>query len=122
MAVDAESNEGAILVPARQGHRGYPAVGQPPPSTVPPVWNASSTEGPEWDSQAHSTVHLGRGAEEAAISGGGGEGGCRQGFQRLWVPPVDGDLLQIPGAGDLGNGRRLVGSGEELGLGKDGME
>ena len=31
------------------------------------------------------------------ISSGGGEGGHRQGFKILWVPPGDGDLLQIPG-------------------------
>ena len=81
-------------------------------------------EGPEWDSQAHDTMHLGSGEEETAFSGGGGEGGHRQGFQRLWVPPGYGDLLQIPRAGDLGDGRQrlLAGGDEELGPGKDGVE
>ena len=79
-------------------------------------------EGPKWDAQEHVTVHLGSGAEEMAISGGGGEGGYHQGFQRLWAPPGDGDLLQIPGAGDLGRGRRLAGGGEGFGPGKKGLE
>ena len=57
-----------------------------------------------------------------AISGIGGEVGHRQGFQRLWAPPGDGDLLQIPGAGDIGDGRQLDGGGEELGPGEEGLE
>ena len=72
-------------------------------------------KGPEWDAQAQGTVHLGSGAEETEISGGGGEGGHCQVFQRLWAPPGDGDLLQIPGAGDIGDGRRMAGGAEELG-------
>ena len=72
----------------------------------------AKVEGPEWDSQAHITVHSGSGAEYMAISGRGGEGGHRQGFQRLRGPPGDGDLLQIPGTGDLGSRRGLAGGGE----------
>ena len=67
-------------------------------------------------------MHSRSGAEETAFSGVGGEGGHRQGFQRLWDPPGDGDLLQIPRAGYLGNRRPLAGGGEELGTGKDGVE
>ena len=66
----------------------------------------------------HGKVHSGNGAEETAISGGGGEGVHRQGFQHLWEPLGYGDLLQIPGAGDLGNRRRLAGGGKELGPGE----
>ena len=69
-------------------------------------------EVPEWDAQAHSTVHLRSLAEETAISGGGEEGGHCQNIQRLWTPPGDGDLLQIPGAGDIGSGQLLARSGE----------
>ena len=72
-------------------------------------------EDPEWDEQAHGTVFPGSGAEDTEISGGEGEGGHRQGFQRLWDPPGDVELLQIPGVGDLGGGRQLASSGEELG-------
>ena len=79
-------------------------------------------EGPEWDAQAHGTVHSGSGAEEMGIIGGGGEGGPCQGFQSLWASPGDGDLLQIPRAGDLGDGRQLAGGGEELGPGEGGVE
>ena len=61
-------------------------------------------KGPEWDAQAHDIVHQGSGAEETAISGGGGERGHRQGFQRLLAPPGYGDILQIPGVVDLGSG------------------
>ena len=67
-------------------------------------------------------MHSGSGEEETAIIGGGREGGHRQGFQRLWAPPGDGDLLQIPRAGDLGDIRQLAGGGEELGPGEDGVE
>ena len=56
------------------------------------------------------------------ISGGGGEEVHRQGLWNLWAPPGDGDLLQIPMAGDIGNGQLLADGGEELGLGKDGVE
>ena len=69
---------------------------------MPPVWHASAMEIPEWDSPTHSTVQPVRRAEATAISSGGGEGGHRQGFQRLWAPPGDGDLLQIPETGDIG--------------------
>ena len=47
---------------------------------------------------------LGSGAEETVIKVGGVEEGRHQGFQFLCAPPGDGDLLQIPGAGDLGDG------------------
>ena len=53
-------------------------------------------------------------AEETAISGRGGEVGHRQDFQRLWAPPGDGDLLQIPGTVDLSGRRRLAGGGDKL--------
>ena len=78
-------------------------------------------EGPEWDAQAHITVHLWKGVEDTVISSEGEEGGHCQVFQCLWAPPGDGDLLQIPGAGDLGGVRRLAGGGEELGPGKEGL-
>ena len=79
-------------------------------------------EGPEWDAQAHGTVNSGIVAEERVINGRGLEGGHRQGFQRLWDTPVYGDLLQIPGASDLGDRQRLAGGGEELEPGKEGLE
>ena len=70
----------------------------------------------------NSTVQPGRGAEETDISGRVGEGGHRQGFQRLWSPPGDGDLLQIPGTVGIGGRRRLDSGGEELFPGKGGLE
>ena len=57
-----------------------------------------------------------------AIRVRGGEGGRRQGFQCLWAPPGDGELLQIPMSGDLCNRLKLSVSDEELGPGKDGVE
>ena len=103
--VNADGDEGSLLEPARQGHCGDPGGGKPSPSTVHPVQYDGAVEGPEWDAQAHVTVKLGSGAEETAISGGEGDGGHRQGFQRLWAPPGDGNILQITGEGDLGNGK-----------------
>ena len=61
-------------------------------------------------------------AEETAFSGVGGEGGHCQGFQRLWEPPGDGDLLQIPRAVYLGKRRPLAGGSDNLGPGEDGVE
>ena len=80
-------------------------------------------EVPEWDSQTHGTVQLGRGAEQSSVSSvGGGEVGHRQVFQRLWATPEDGDLIQIPGTSDIGGRQQLAGGGEELVSGKDGLE
>ena len=79
-------------------------------------------EGPEWDAQTHSTVQLGSGAEDMAISGGVVEGGHLQVFQHLWAPPEDADILQIPGTGDIGGRQWLSGGGKELVTGKGGLE
>ena len=79
-------------------------------------------EGPEWDAQTYITEKTGSGAEAAAISSGGVEGGHYQGFQRLWVTPGDGGLLQIPGTGDLSDRWKLDGSGKEILPGEGGME
>ena len=49
-----------------------------------------------------------------ALISRGGEGGRLQGIQRLWEPPGDGDLIPIPGTGDLGGKQRLAGGGQEL--------
>ena len=57
-----------------------------------------------------------------AISCGGVERGHHQVFQCLWAPPVDGDLLQIPGTIDLSGRQLLAKGGEELVPGKDGLE
>ena len=57
-----------------------------------------------------------------ALGSGGGEGGQRQGIQRLWLPPGDGGLILIPGMGDLSVRRRLAGGGQELVTGKGGLE
>ena len=32
------------------------------------VGHAGAVEGPEWDAQAHATLHTGRGAEDTSIS------------------------------------------------------
>ena len=47
----------------------------------------------------------GGGSEATALSRGGEAGGHPQGIQRLWDPPVYGDLIPIPGENDLGSGR-----------------
>ena len=77
--------------------------GNLPHPCFPYVWHAGAVEVPEWDAPANGTMHSGSGAEETSFSGGIGEGGHLQSFQSLWDTPVDGDLLQIPRAGDLGD-------------------
>ena len=96
-----DCDKGALLVPASQGQCSDPGGGKHPPPMVPPVKDYGAVECPEWDTHTHSTVQPRLGAEEAGVSGGGGEGGNCQGLQRLWAPPGDGDLLQIPETGDI---------------------
>ena len=67
-------------------------------------------------------MQTGRGVEETEISGGVGEGGCHQGFKRIWVPPREDELLQVPGIGDIGGRLRLAGGNEELVPGKGGLK
>ena len=55
-----------------------------------------------------------QGLEETTISGRGGDIGHCQIFQRLWAPPGDGELLQIPGMGYLGGIQQLAGSDEGI--------
>ena len=43
-------------------------------------------------------------------------------LKRLWGTHGDGDLLPIPGLGDICVGRQLNGGGRELFEGKDGAE
>ena len=43
-------------------------------------------------------------------------------LKRLWGTHGDGDLLPIPGLGDICVGRQLNGGGRELFEGKDGVE
>ena len=57
-----------------------------------------------------------------ALGGGGGGGGHLQVAQRLWASPGDGDLLLIPGVGDLGGGQRLAGGGQEFVTGEGSVE
>ena len=52
----------------------------------------------------------------------GGAGGNIHVIQRLWAPPGDGELLPIPGEGDLGGGRRLAVSSQEFVKGEGGVE
>ena len=86
------------------------------------VSHAGSVEATEWDELVHSALQDGSVEEATALDGGGGDGGHLQVTQSLWAPPGDGDLLLIPGTGDLGVRRRLAGGGQELILGKGGVE
>ena len=98
------------------GYRGDSGGGQPPPPTLPPVQHAGAMAVAKRDAPPHSAVQEGGGAEAAALGSGGGEG-----IQRLWSPPGYGDLLMIPGEGDLGGGKWLASSGPEFGKGKGGV-
>ena len=71
-------------------------------------------KGTEWDAPAQITVKKGSGEEETALSSGGGEVGHRQGIQILWSPPGYGELLPIPGTGNLGFIQQLSSGGKEL--------
>ena len=76
----------------------------------------------EQEAPAHSVVQVGRGEEATELGGGRGAGGHLQGIQSLWVRPGDGDLLTIPGAGDLGGRQQLAGGGKEFVTVKGGVE
>ena len=71
---------------------------------------------------AHSAVKEGGGSEVTALGGGGGAGGHLQGIQCLWDPPGDGDLLPMPGQGDISGGQQLYGGSQEFVKGKGGAE
>ena len=66
------------------------------------MWHTSAVEVAEWDAPVHSVVQEERGAEATALGVGGGASVRLQGIHRLWEPLGDGDLLPIPGAGDIG--------------------
>ena len=86
------------------------------------MWHTSAVEVAEWDAPVHSVVQEERGAEATALGVGGGASVHLQGIHRLWEPLGDGDLLPIPGAGDIGGKQRLEISGQELIAGKGGVE
>ena len=74
------------------------------------------------DAPVHIAVQEGSGEEATELGGGGGAGGHLQGIQRLWAPPGYGDLILIPGAGDIGSGRQLSVGGQELVTGDGSVE
>ena len=71
---------------------------------VPSVLYSGDVDVAEWDSPAHSAVKEGGGAEAAELGGEGGAGSHLQGIQRLYSTPGYGELLPIPGEGDIGGG------------------
>ena len=91
-----------LLALARPGHHGGNGGGEPHPSTVTSVQHAGAVAVPEQAAPAHIKVQEGGGEELTALDSGGGKGGHIKGVQRLWTPPSDGNLLQIPGESDLG--------------------
>ena len=56
------------------------------------------------------------------LGGGGGAGGHLQCIQRLWDIPGDGDLLLIPGAGNLDGRQQMAGGGQESVMGEGVVE
>ena len=81
--------------------RGHGGV-KPSPPTVHSVQHAGAVAVPERATMEHSVVKEGGGAEAMALGRIGGKCGYLKGVQRLWKPPWDGDLLQIPGNSDIG--------------------
>ena len=70
----------------------------------------------------HISVQEGSVEEATACGGRGGADSHLQGIQCLWAPPGDGGFLPIPGVGDIGSGRQLAGSSQELVTGEYGVE
>ena len=79
-------------------------------------------EGPEQDTPTHRTLQTGSETEVTLIRSSGGEGGHLQGFQCLWDPLGDGDILQISGTGDIGIKQRLARGCKELVPGEGGIQ
>ena len=71
----------------------------------------------ERDAFSHGAMKEGGGSEVTALGRKGGECGHIQGIQLVWAPPGYGDLLQIPGEGDIGGGRVLAKCGQKPGEG-----
>ena len=76
----------------------------------------------EQDTSAHRSVQEVSEEEVMALGVRGGAGSRLQGIWCLWAPPGDGDLLLIPGEGDIGGGRRLYKGGQEFFTGEGGVE
>ena len=68
---------------------------------VPSVLHVGDVEFTERDALAHSTVQEGIREESITLGVGREAGHHLQVIQRLLAPPVDGELLPIPGAGDI---------------------
>ena len=49
----------------------------------------------------------------ASPDGGGGPGGYIEGTHCLWIPPLPGHLLQVPGESSCRRGRLLASSGAQ---------
>ena len=69
---------------------------------MPSVQHAGAVVVPDRIAPSHSAVQEGGGAEAMEFGGIVGEGSNFKGIQRLWAPPLDGYLLQIPGESDIG--------------------
>ena len=70
------------------------------------------------------TAHFkkgGGGVEVTALASRGGECGDLLVVQSLWTPPGDGDLLLIPGEGDMSGRELLAGIGTEFGKASGGV-
>ena len=96
---------GAFLAQARPRYRGNNGGGKPFLPMVPPVQHDSAMARSERDALMHRTMQEGGGAKETAPVSGGGESGHIQGLHCICMPPKDGGLFQIIGAGDLSGGQ-----------------
>ena len=88
---NTSGDAGALFAPARPRHRGYTGVGQPPPTTVPPVRPSGLQEGAQRAPPGDQSVQDGDGAETAKTGRGRDAGHIGEGVPRLWDTDEGGD-------------------------------
>ena len=84
---------GALCAPERPRHRGDTGVGQPPPTTVPPVQPSGLQEGAQRAPPGDQSVQDGDGAETATTGRGRDAGHIGEGVPRLWGTDKGGDRV-----------------------------
>ena len=83
MGCNADIHESTLLAQACPGHRGDTGVGQPPPTTVPPVQPSGLQEGAQWAPPGDKPMQNGSRTKNPETRGSGGRGSDGEGVQRL---------------------------------------
>ena len=90
---NTSGDTGELCAPAHPRHRGDTGLGQPPPTTVPPVRPSGPQEGAQRAPPGDQPVQDGDGAETATTGGVGDADHIGEGVPRLWGTDEGGDRV-----------------------------